>query len=91
MTTTKNPLYLTIDNPIKELLFELGTSSQNITFDYLKKVNKLLVKYDVELGTYGDIFNFLEYLEEAGCVKLTKHPTDGYYIITGLYNYGEIV
>jgi len=91
MTTTKNPLYLTIDNPIKELLFELGTGSQNITFDYLKKVNKLLIKYDVELGTYGNIFNFLEYLEEAGCVKLTKHPADGYYIITGLYNYGKIV
>jgi len=91
MTTTKNPLSLKIDNPIKELLFELGTSNQNITFDYLKKVNKLLVKYDVELGTYVNIFNFLEYLEEAGCVKLTKHPTDGYYIITGLYNYGEIV
>ena len=91
MTTTKNPLYLTIDNPIKELLFELGTSSQNITFDYLQKVNKLLLKYDVELDTYGDIFNFLEYLEEAGCVTLTKHPANGYYILTGLYNYGKIV
>jgi aldehyde:ferredoxin oxidoreductase len=80
-----------IDNPIKELLFELGTSSQNITFDYLQKVNKLLVKYGVKLNTYGNVFNFLEYLEEAGCVKLTKHPANGYYIITGLYNYGENV
>jgi hypothetical protein len=79
------------NNPIKELLFELGTNSQDITLDYLQKVNKLLVKYDVSLNTYGHIFNFLEYLEEKGCVTITKHNTGKYYIITGLYNYGEIV
>ena len=79
------------NNPIKELLFELGTNSQDITLDYLQKVNKLLVKYDVKLNTYDHIFNFLEYLEEKGCVTITKHNTGKYYIITGLYNYGEIV
>jgi predicted transcriptional regulator len=79
------------NNPIKELLFELGTGSQDITLDYLQKVNRLLVKYDVNLNTYGHIFNFLEYLEEKGCVKIKKHSTGKYYIITGLYNYGEIV
>jgi hypothetical protein len=79
------------NNPIKELLFELGTSSQDITLDYLHKVNRLLIKYNVSLNTYGHIFNFLEYLEERGCVKITKHSTGKYYIITGLYNYGEIV
>ncbi len=79
------------DNPIKELLFELGTSSQDITLDYLQKVNRLLLKYNVSLNTYGHIFNFLEYLEEAGCVTISKHSTKNYYIITGLYNYGEIV
>lgn len=79
------------NNPIKELLFELGTSSQDITLDYLHKVNRLLIKYNVSLNTYGHIFNFLEYLEERGCVKITKHSTCKYYIITGLYNYGEIV
>jgi hypothetical protein len=79
------------NNPIKELLFELGTNSQDITLDYLQKVNRLLVKYDVSLNTYGYIFNFLEYLEEKGCVTITKHNTGKYYIITGLYNYGEIV
>jgi predicted transcriptional regulator len=79
------------NNPIKELLFELGTNSQDITLDYLQKVNKLLLKYDVNLNTYGHIFNFLEYLEEKGCVTITKHNTGKYYIITGLYNYGEIV
>jgi hypothetical protein len=91
MTTTKNPLSLKIDNPIKELLFELGTSSQSITFDYLHKVNTLLIKYGIKSKTYGNVFNFLEYLEEAGCVKITKHNTNNYYIITGLYNYGENV
>lgn len=91
MTTTKNPLSLKIDNPIKELLFELGTSSQNITLDYLHKVNTLLVKYGIKSQTYGNVFNFLEYLEEAGCVKITKHTNGNYYTITGLYNYGENV
>jgi aldehyde:ferredoxin oxidoreductase len=91
MTTTKNPLSLKIDNPIKELLFELGTSSQNITLDYLHKVNKLLVKYGIKSQTYGNVFNFLEYLEETGCVKITKHTDGDYYTITGLYNYGENV
>jgi len=91
MTTTKNLLYSTIDNPIKELLFELGTSSQNITLDYLHKVNKLLSKYGINLNTYTNAFNFLEYLEEAGCVKITKQTSGDYYIITGLYKYGEIV
>jgi len=91
MTTTKNPLSLKIDNPIKELLFELGTSSQAITLDYLQKVNKLLVKYDISLDTYGHIFNFLEFLEEKGCVKIVKHSTGKYYTITGLYNYGKDV
>ena len=79
------------NNPIKELLFELGTNSQDITLDYLQKINRLLLKYNVNLNTYGHIFNFLEYLEEKGCVTITKHNTGKYYIITGLYNYGEIV
>ena len=91
MTTTKNLSSLMIDNPIKELLFELGTGSQNITLDYLHKVHRLLVKYGIKSKTYNNVFNFLEYLEEAGCVKITKHSTSKYYIITGLYNYGEIV
>lgn len=79
------------NNPIKELLFELGTNSQDITLDYLHKVNRLMLKYGVKLNTYGNIFNFLEYLEEKGCVTIKKHSTKNYYIITGLYNYGEIV
>ena len=79
------------NNPIKELLFELGTNSQDITLDYLHKVNRLLLKYDVSLDTYGHIFNFLEYLEEKGCVTITKHNTGKYYIITGIYNYGKII
>lgn len=91
MITTKNQSSLMIDNPIKELLFELGTSSQAITYDYLHKVNKVLKKYNVILQTYGQVFNFLEYLEENGCVEITKHNTDNYYIITGLYEYGKNV
>jgi len=91
MTTTKSPLSLKIDNPIKELLFELGTGSQDITLDYLFEVNQVLLKYGINLKTYTSAFNFLEYLEEAGCVRITKHTNNDYYIITGLYNYGEIV
>jgi aldehyde:ferredoxin oxidoreductase len=82
---------LKIDNPIKELLFELGTSSQAITLDYLHKVNRLLEKYGIRSETYGNVFNFLEYLEENGCVTITKHSTGKYYTITGLYNYGKDV
>ena len=91
MTTTKSPLSLRIDNPIKELLFELGTNSQDITLDYLHKVNRLLLKYNASLGTYDHIFDFLEYLEKNGCVTITKHGADKYYTITGLYNYGKDV
>jgi hypothetical protein len=79
------------NNPIKELLFELGTGSQDITLDYLHKVNKLLLKYNINLGTYEHIFNFLEYLEENHCVKIHKDETKNIFILTGLYNYGEIV
>jgi aldehyde:ferredoxin oxidoreductase len=81
----------TTDNPIKELLFELGTNSQDITLDYLLKVNKLLLKYGVNLVTYGNVFNFLEYLEENHCVKIHKDETKNIFILTGLYNYGEII
>lgn len=91
MTTTKNQSSLMTDNPIKELLFELGTSSRDITLDYLQAVNKLLLKYGVNLVTYGQVFNFLEYLEENGCVEITKHKSNQYYIITGLYEYGKNV
>jgi len=79
------------NNPIKELLFELGTNSQDITLDYLLKVNKLLLRYGVNLVTYGNVFNFLEYLEENYCVKIHKDETKNIFILTGLHNYGEIV
>jgi hypothetical protein len=77
------------DNPIKELLFELGTSSQEITLDYLTKVNKLLLNHGVNLKTYGHIFNFLEYLEENNCVKIHKHNNKDVFVLTGLHNYGK--
>jgi hypothetical protein len=82
---------LKIDNPIKELLVELGTNSQEITLDYLYKINTLLLKYGVNLNTYGHVFNFLEYLEENRCVKIHKDNAKNIFIMTGLYNYGKIV
>ena len=74
---------------VKELLFELGTNTQDITLEYLNKVNKILLKYSINLRTYDKVFNFLEYLEENNCVTIHKDTDRDVFVLTGLYNYGK--
>lgn len=78
-----------IDNPIKELLYSLGTNTQVITLEYLNRVSDILLKYNVNLQTYGNVFRFLEYLEEKGCIRIDKDNNKDVFILTGLYNYGK--
>jgi hypothetical protein len=79
---TKNP------NPIKDLLYELQTNTKVITLEYLVKLGRLFKKYGVQFNDYGAVFEMLKFLEQNGCVTITEQ-SDGSYLITGLYNYGQ--
>ena len=78
----------TTGNPIKELLHELQTDTAVITLEYLHKLGTMFQKYGVRFNNYGAVFEMLEFLEQNGCVTITKQ-NDGSYTITGLYKYGR--
>ena len=67
--------YGTTANPFKTLIGNLSTEWKVVSLEYLKEVHDTVNAASPIIKTYGDAFDILEYLHNAGAVELV--PLEG--------------
>lgn len=68
-------------NPLEVVLDELAWVPKPVTMQFLDWVAKILKEYGYQCETYGDVIEFLEFMEENGLVVLTQEESSGTYSI----------
>ncbi len=71
-------------NPFQWLEAHVSSTDTPLDLPMLGLFAKELVRHEVHLSTFGDIYKVLEYLETNNVIKLTKH-TDGSISIRRMY------
>ncbi len=70
------------ENPFRKLLTQLNTEEwQPVTLEFLKVVHDLVNKDEQLIKTYGEAFEILKYLEQAGVVELEPAEQTGVFKI----------
>lgn len=68
-------------NPLEVVLKNLSTNAEPVTMQFLDWVAETLADYDYHCKSYGDVVDFLEFMESNRLIELAKNSKTGVYTI----------